>query len=1067
MTLQALPTPSVSPATATVAPSGTQQFSVVNLPSGVTAAWYISPASGSISTAGMYTAPSNVASQTTVTVTAKNNYTFAVLGTASLTVDASPTPSVSPATATVAPSGTKQFSVVNLPSGDTVTWSISPASGSISTAGMYTAPTSVASQTTVTVTAKSSSTVLGTASVTLQASPKPSVSPATATVAPSGTKQFSVVNLPSGDTVTWSISPASGSVSTAGMYTAPTSVASQTTVTVTAKSSSTVLGTASVTLQASPKPSVSPATATVAPSGTKQFSVVNLPSGDTVTWSVSPATGSVSSAGLYTAPSNVASQTTVTVTAKSSSTVLGTASVTLQPSPAPSISPSTATVAPSGTKQFSVLNLPAGDTVAWSVSPAMGSISTSGMYSAPSSVASQTTVTVTAKNASTVLANASLTLQASVSSTITLPIEVIGPNGTTTAVSFTVPSVSSQMQLAMQIHGLSYQTEASVKVNNSAWMAINSSTVTLLGLANNFGGIGGGFHTLQMTMNLPAGTIVAGTNTVTFRFNGTDGNVSGYRVLALNVQPVGGAGLIPASTFVWDDPNTWQPPSSAASDIAAGTSLWNTASLTVPSVSGATTAIKAHCADCHAQDARDLKYFNYSNNSIVARSTFHGLTVAQGNQIASYVRSLNVPNPGRPWNPPYQPGPGMDSQPVTSWAAGAGLDAVLDSDAAMQPYLAPGGSTATWAAHSYLNPRELPIPLQLPDWNAWLPQVHPIDAFGASFTNSQVNTRYLTLRGELQPNSTTAYANALSDFNIWFQQYSMFMQPLEEAGESTSHPNWMFSVAQWKMVKQWELNQEFGLEGMPAVVYGAKADTRSWYGNQAFLTSPRQQHIAQGPGFSNGTAAAYEYLGYVWYHMQLVLNDGQGQQKDNNPIDYGYGEAAPKDLSASTGNIPTAMLEVMWMIKSLQENTLKGVGPNASYINGFTATAPTPSNLLAFPLEWSATSATNRATLTQAYVEAWFPEISSFTPAQYYAGKDGNGRPWATPTENPATETMDIYFGGQIWYMLPRLRYIGVDANLTYQVSAWAATVWPAGNWALNNAATCTASGHCTSDPPQ
>ena len=26
-----------------------------------------------------------------------------------------------------------------------------------------------------------------------------------------------------------------------------------------------------------------------------------------------------------------------------------------------------------------------------------------------------------------------------------------------------------------------------------------------------------------------------------------------------------------------------------------------------------------------------------------------------------------------------------------------------------------------------LNVRELPIPLQLPDWNAWLPEEHPLD----------------------------------------------------------------------------------------------------------------------------------------------------------------------------------------------------------------------------------------------------------------------------------------------------------------------------------------------------
>jgi hypothetical protein len=53
---------------------------------------------------------------------------------------------------------------------------------------------------------------------------------------------------------------------------------------------------------------------------------------------------------------------------------------------------------------------------------------------------------------------------------------------------------------------------------------------------------------------------------------------------------------------------------------------------------------------------------------------FHGLSELQGRQIASYIRTANTPNPGRPWNPPYQPGPSLDAQPVVNWAAGAGVD---------------------------------------------------------------------------------------------------------------------------------------------------------------------------------------------------------------------------------------------------------------------------------------------------------------------------------------------------------------------------------------------------------
>jgi hypothetical protein len=153
-----------------VALSATQQFSVLNLPSCANVVWSVSPAVGNVSTAGLYSAPTCVATQQTLTITATNSATQSILGTAGVTLQASP--SVSPTTATVAPSATQQFSVLNLPSGANVAWSVSPAVGNISTAGLYAAPTSVATQQTLTITATNSATqsILGTANVTLQAS---------------------------------------------------------------------------------------------------------------------------------------------------------------------------------------------------------------------------------------------------------------------------------------------------------------------------------------------------------------------------------------------------------------------------------------------------------------------------------------------------------------------------------------------------------------------------------------------------------------------------------------------------------------------------------------------------------------------------------------------------------------------------------------------------------------------------------------------------------------------------------------------------------------------------------
>src|SRR5262249_20777858 len=139
-------------------------------------------------------------------------------------------------------------------------------------------------------------------------------------------------------------------------------------------------------------------------------------------------------------------------------------------------------------------------------------------------------------------------------------------------------------------------------------------------------------------------------------------------------------------------------------------------------------------------------------------SRFHGLSTLQGEQIASYIRSLPVPNPGRPWNPPYQPGLGLDQQPIANWAAGAGIRSVLNSDTEALPHLLAQSQPAAavreggmegarigpevFHPDGDLNAREIPIALQLPDWSQWLPRIHPKDAWGASFDESEFAALY-------------------------------------------------------------------------------------------------------------------------------------------------------------------------------------------------------------------------------------------------------------------------------------------------------------------------------------
>jgi cytochrome c553 len=637
--------------------------------------------------------------------------------------------------------------------------------------------------------------------------------------------------------------------------------------------------------------------------------------------------------------------------------------------------------------------------------------------------------------------------QVSPNSAIVLPIEVLGSDGTTATVLFNVPdtpNLKKRQKLWMEIHALRYETEASLQLNGGPWIPINNRTASVLGLGASFGGIGGEFATLKMTMNLRIDDVRPGTNTLAFRFNGTDGIRSGFRVLNFNIVASGSERLIPQTSFVQDDPSKWQPPSTTPADIEAGKSLWTTAALTSPGVG----ALKARCGSCHTDDGRDLKYFNYSNRSIRARSMFHGLSEKQGDQIASYIRSLKTPSPGRPWNPPYQPGPGLDSQPVANWAAGAGIEAVLETDTDMLPYIAPKDSTLGWSASSYFNARETPIALQFPDWNSWLPTVHPLDGFGDTFTASKLNRLLPGIRTTLQPHSPAAYRSALEQFNSWGAAWMEFMVP------ATTNVTWnanqrreAYSIALWQLVKNWGLIQEFGLEGMPQVPFGAKAAARGWY-TGTFYVSPNNLHIPAGPGLGNGTPLDRDYLSLAWYQMQLTLNDGQGSQSGHEPVDYGYGSGFIMRIFARTLHLPGIMLQLEWNIKALQEVTLTGAGPEHGAL-GWHATQTSMATLVMpeYLRLWSGISPAKRTTLLQAYTEAWFAQASKYTPLQYYQGG------WANASDDPAK----IFIGtmaGQLWYTIPKLRELGVDSNLMDKMAAWAATIWPRGNW-TGYSATC------------
>jgi hypothetical protein len=185
--------------------------------------------------------------------------------------------------------------------------------GTISPSGVYTAPALEGSHT-VTATCVVDTTKTASAKVTVQG--LISLSPASAQLATGATQQFSVtVQGVTNTAVTWSVDGTTGgnttvgTITTAGLYTAPAQSGSHT-VTVTSVADATLASSATVTVgSTSTSISLTPTTATVLPSATLQFTAtVSGSTNPTITWSVdgtaggSAQVGTISSAGLYTAP---------------------------------------------------------------------------------------------------------------------------------------------------------------------------------------------------------------------------------------------------------------------------------------------------------------------------------------------------------------------------------------------------------------------------------------------------------------------------------------------------------------------------------------------------------------------------------------------------------------------------------------------------------------------------------------------------------------------------------------------------------------------------------------------
>jgi hypothetical protein len=299
---------------------------------------------------------------------------------------------ISPAAPTVFAGATQTFTAtVTGTSNTAVTWSVQEgaAGGSITSAGVYTAPQAVGAFHVI-ATSQADSTKSGTATVTVPPVAV-TVSPNAATVFSGSLQSFTATVTGTNNTaVTWSVQEgaAGGTITSAGAYTAPQAVGTYHVV-ATSQADNTKSAMASVNVPPVAV-AISPNAATVFRGDVSPFAATVTGTNNTaVTWSIQEgaAGGSITSAGVYTAPQAVGTYHVI-ATSRADNTKSAMASVNVPPVSV-SIAPATYNLGPNGTLNFvAFVDGTSNTAVTWNIQEgaAGGTITATGTYTAPSAV---------------------------------------------------------------------------------------------------------------------------------------------------------------------------------------------------------------------------------------------------------------------------------------------------------------------------------------------------------------------------------------------------------------------------------------------------------------------------------------------------------------------------------------------------------------------------------------------------------------------------------------------------------------------------------------------------------
>ena len=385
----------------------------------------------------------------------------------------------------------------------------------------------------------------------------------------------------------------------------------------------------------------------------------------------------------------------------------------------------------------------------------------------------------------------------------------------------------------------------------------------------------------------------------------------------------------------------------------------------------------------------------------------------------------------------------------------------------------------------------------MPEWNQWLPHIHPDDAFNTSATaikqdssGNSISEPYYTNLYKAAVASPTAenIGRMTSRVKPWLQRSMDCSTNGPDNGEpwrglngsvlsAIKLPKRTFTssncestktradeiayevtkrgLAAWISVKQWEILHSKNLEAERSKQTGQvcagtcveASEPRGWVveGRNIFDRPPHftghnsrhfyDQDIVTGVAETN-----------AWYHLNILLNTGY---RRTMPSHFAYVCSHIEILQAESG-VDQGFRFWATMIKQrqLQTNGRYGVEeghdlrtsqPHVYYKANRNGTSQTQASV-GQPL-WGY--------LAQAMVQDFVADANRATRAQWEAANQNSAVQDWDSTDFSAGNTFDTgkFQGRNTYRVIPRLREIGVSSSVVSSLIDWGKKTWPNGNW--------------------